>query len=118
MSHKLKSLWLSRVTFIPHIFHLLELLIDVELNCIVRRIGLFGIDSPKFLGSYSLLQNGFLTLSTICHHTFGILEVLLELELGFALVECLADNFGCVVGIVYVLVVIGNVLSLLEHKFD
>lgn len=43
--------------------------------------------------------------------------MLLEPEPGFPLIKRLGDNFGRAFGIVHVLVVIRNVLSLLEHKF-
>ncbi|RRT73754.1 hypothetical protein B296_00007499 [Ensete ventricosum] len=59
------------------------------------------MDLPN--GLCSVLRVGYLTSPTLLHRTFIALEVLLELEPGFALVEHFCDNFGHAFGIVHAL---------------
>lgn len=78
----------------------------------MRRIGLLRMDSLKFLGLSSLLRASYSTSPTLRHHTSRVIDMLLEPELDFDLVERLSDNFGHAYGIVHAPFGVEIVLSL------
>lgn len=64
-----------------------------------------------------LVSSWLFYFATLRHRTSRVLEVLLESELGFALVECFSDRFGRAFVIVHSSFAVGTVLVHAEHKF-